>query len=96
MTGREVNVTRVAEVFGELTDEQRWVCWRAEDRGGRPTKVPYQPDGRRASSTDPTTWSTLHDAVQAHVREGYSGIGIVLGRGLGGVDLDACRNPGDG
>ena len=92
----EVDVASVAEVFGELTDEQRWVCWRAEDRGGRPTKVPYQPDGRRASSTDPTTWSTLHDAVQAHVREGYSGIGIVLGRGLGGVDLDACRNPETG
>src|SRR5271163_2631207 len=45
----------------ELTSRPHWVCWRYEevrhDRDGKPvlTKVPYRPDGGRASSTDQRT-----------------------------------------
>jgi hypothetical protein len=66
----------------------------------KPAKVPYRiadPD-RRASSTDPTTWGTFWDGVdayaalagQAHPRGPIAGIGCVLRRaaGLVAIDLD--------
>ena len=35
-----------------LRAEPRWIRWRYEDRGGKPTKVPWRIDGRaRASSS---------------------------------------------
>jgi hypothetical protein len=84
------------EVFNELATAPRWVCWREEERGGRKTKVPYATTGRKASSTDPATWATYEDAIRVCGARGYDGVGIVLGDGLGGVDLDGCRNPDTG
>jgi putative DNA primase/helicase len=38
----------------ELTERPQWVCWRYEERDGKPTKVPFTPyTPIRASSTDP-------------------------------------------
>ena len=45
---------------------RRFVVWREESRDGRPTKVPYQPNGRNASFTDPATWGT-HEECRAAV-----------------------------
>jgi hypothetical protein len=64
--------------------------WKYEDRDGKPTKVPYQTNGKRASSTNKATWTTF-DAVITAVT-GYDGIGIMLGDGLAGIDLDHCRD----
>jgi hypothetical protein len=68
-----------------------WVLWRAEPRpGDKPAKVPYTiaDPMRRASSTDPATWGTFADAVEAysilgdlpaHPERGpVAGIGVVL------------------
>jgi len=66
----------------------QWVCWRYETRNGKRTKVPYMPDGRRASTTDPQTWSVFADCVQASAP--FDGIGIVCANGLAGIDLDYC------
>lgn len=68
-----------------------WVLWRAEPRGDeKPAKVPYRiaEPTRRASSTDPATWGTFDDAVEAYlslaelpadpVRGRIVGIGVVL------------------
>jgi primase-polymerase (primpol)-like protein len=47
-----------------------WVLWRAEPRAGdKPAKVPYRiaEPSRRASSTDPATWGSFEDAVEAHL-----------------------------
>ena len=41
-----------------LAREPRWVAWRYESRGGKPTKIPYAPDGKRAKADDPSTWGT--------------------------------------
>ena len=51
-----------------LTALPQWVCWRLEEDGkGRPTKIPYNPKtGRRASSTNPTSWAALELAQEAH------------------------------
>src|SRR5215469_16468896 len=77
----------------ELKALCRWVLWRLEmvrnNRGELvPTKVPYQLSGAHASSTDPSTWCTYADA-QAAVGS-FTGTGVMMGEGLGCVDLDHC------
>src|SRR5262245_6239382 len=73
-----------------------WVLWRAEPRGeGKPTKVPYQVAAptRRASSTDPTTWASFDDALEAFASLGdrIAGIGVVLTAAGGVTCLDLDR-----
>lgn len=83
----------IPEVFGPLIQERRWVAWAWEKRGDGRTKVPRSAPNRVASSIDPQTWLTYEDA--AHV--GLDGTGFVFtGDGLGGVDLDDCRDPETG
>jgi hypothetical protein len=77
--------------FDDLAKERRWVLWSWKERPQGPTKVPMQRSGAPASSTDPSTWATLHELEGA---KGFSGVGIMLtGDGLGGIDLDHCRDP---
>jgi hypothetical protein len=69
---------------------KHWVLWRLEEREERKTKVPYTPNGRMASSTDPAEWSTFKEvASRAH---NYSGIGFVFTDKdpYVGIDLDKC------
>ncbi len=87
-------------VPAELRDAPRWCCWRREDRGNGPTKVPYQPNGTRARSNDPATWVTFGDALAglADARFRFDGLAVMFAveDGLVGVDLDDCRSPIDG
>jgi hypothetical protein len=77
--------------FDDLAQERRWVAWRWVAKPQGYTKVPFQPNGVPASSTDPSTWSTL---AELDGLQGYNGVGIMLtGDGLGGIDLDHCRDP---
>lgn len=75
----------------ELKNIPHWVLWRYEVKPGseKPTKVPYRPDGQRASTTNKADCSTF-DEVMA-VRDQYSGIGFVFFRdsGVSGFDLDS-------
>jgi len=76
-----------------LRERPQWVVWRYEKRHGRETKVPYCPkSGRRASSADPSTWTSFTDAVAAYARGGYDGIGYVFltDDPFCGIDLDDC------
>lgn len=72
----------------ELRELRQWVMWKLETRDGKATKVPYQPNGAHAKSTDPQTWSSFEDCVQAVDR--FSGIGFVFHEGVVGIDLDKC------
>ena len=77
----------------------QWVCWRAEERSGKGTKVPYSPfSGARARSDDPSTWGTLLEARDAAEKKGYHGIGFVFTASdpFCGVDLDCCVDPETG
>lgn len=80
-----------------------WVLWRAEPvEGSKPRKVPYRvaDPSRRASSTDPATWATFEDAVDAYSvlvvseaeprRGPIVGVGVVLTltAGITCIDLD--------
>jgi putative DNA primase/helicase len=86
-------------MMSELQNLDQWLCWRFEERDGKPTKVPYCPvTGMRASSTNPWTWAGYEAAVKACKERGYDGVGFALTSrdGLCGVDLDGCRDPETG
>ncbi len=78
-----------------LTARPQWVLWKYEQRGDKWTKVPYQPTGERASSTDPATWSTVAAVQDAKWRQmgTYHGVGFVFSPDdpFVGIDLDHCR-----
>jgi putative DNA primase/helicase len=83
--------------FGNIPKELRrlpqWVNWRIEQRKGKPTKVPMQPSGMPASTTDPKTWNTFERVTPTTGQ--FNGIGFVFTKESGyvGIDLDKCRNP---
>lgn len=79
----------------ELRGLCQWVCWKAEERDGRTTKIPYSPQsGRRADSTDASTWASFPEAMQAFRAGGFSGVGFVFAEDdpFAGIDLDKVRN----
>ncbi|RIK75652.1 MAG: hypothetical protein DCC67_15015 [Planctomycetota bacterium] len=79
-------------VPAELRERKQWVLWRSENGA----KVPYQPNGSKASSTNSTTWTTFEAASAAYNAGGgkYAGIGYVFCADdpYTGIDLDDCRN----
>lgn len=70
----------------------QWVLWKLEQRNGKGCKVPYQVNGDKASSTDPTHWSTFEEVLQVCERGGWAGIGFVfsVSDDFVGIDLDNC------
>ncbi|MDF2045138.1 hypothetical protein P2P98_03110 [Microbacterium sp. Kw_RZR3] len=74
-----------------LTSRDRWVRWRYELRNGKPTKAPITADGRRATSTNPDTWTTFAAASASTLGEG---LGFTLGDGIGCIDVDHCVSDG--
>jgi len=81
----------------ELMRLRQWVVWRAEERDGKPTKVPciaVAPD-QRASSIDPRTWGTYQEARAAVDAGRADGVGFVFSEAdpYCGVDLDGMRDP---
>lgn len=80
----------------ELKDRPQWVVWKEITRDGRPTKMPFIPDGRPAKSNDEETWSSFEHASE-HA-EGYSGLGFMFSDDdpYIGIDLDGCRDPDTG
>jgi putative DNA primase/helicase len=84
----------------ELKELDRWVCWRIEQRDGKPTKVPINPDEseiKRAKSDNPSTWSDFGTSLDKMKKCNLPGIGFVFnGDGIIGIDLDDCRDPETG
>lgn len=79
---RELDLDLRDPIPAEMRRLARWVC-----RTGR-GKVPRQPDGRPASSTDEETWS---DYAAARGDDGTRPVGFVLdGDGIICIDIDHC------
>jgi KaiC/GvpD/RAD55 family RecA-like ATPase len=78
----------------ELKKHRQWVNWKLITREGKQTKVPFQPNGAYASSTDPATWCMFSELAKV----GFSGFGFVFSQEdpYIGIDLDGCRNPETG
>jgi putative DNA primase/helicase len=100
----EVMAPIAKNVPEELTERWQWVLWRLEERDGKLTKVPYQPNHHRASASDLMTWSTFEGALSVFEIsrnldiesrfEPFHGIGFMLSSAdpFCGIDLDKCRN----
>ena len=66
----------------------RFCLWRYELRGGRQTKVPYDPVTKaRARSNDPSSFSDYPTALR---QRGYDGLGVGIFGALCAIDLDHC------
>jgi len=77
------------KIPAELQALPQWVLWRyVTDSEGRKTKVPFSVTGKAASSTDPSTWTTFQQAVNAS--QYFEGIGFVLSKNdpYAIIDLD--------
>lgn len=85
---------------GELKARNQWVVWRAENRSGKPGKIPYNSaSGAPAKVNDPSTWTDFETAVNLlSENNAYDGIGYVLSAEdpFVGVDLDHCVEPDTG
>jgi putative DNA primase/helicase len=86
-----VGVIRPDNLPDDLLElDGRWGQWRLEH--GR--KVPYQVNGSRASTTNPSHWSAFELAFRAYSRRPnyYSGLAFVFfeSDGLVGIDVDTC------
>ncbi len=85
---------RFENIPDDLTLLPQWVLWRYEYRADQKkpwTKVPYQPSGRKADSTEPQTWSKFEKVCAAYTGSSFDGIGFALSpdEDLIGVDMDA-------
>lgn len=92
-----MDIRNVGNIPEELRAQKRWVCWKLEERDGKPTKIPINPKtGGNAQSSNPETWSVFQVAINGVKRYELQGIGFMLGEGYVGVDIDHCRNPETG
>ena len=72
----------------QLKKDGHFCLWKYEERNGRMTKVPYQTNGKRASSADKNTFSDFRLAASA--MNGYDGIGMGAFDDFCMVDIDHC------
>jgi putative DNA primase/helicase len=70
--------------------EPRWVAWRA--LGDK--KPPVGDDGRPAQRwTAPPEWLDYEKAAERAGLYPNSGVGIILGKNISGIDMDNCLDP---
>lgn len=81
----------------ELRQLKQWVVWKYEDVGAtKPTKVPYQINGRKASSIDAANWNTFEECFNVLSLGSYNGLGFVFtNTDYSGIDLDYTENQED-
>ncbi len=80
------------EIPSELKARPQWILWKYEERNGKRTKVPYQPNGEMAQANNRSTWSTFATAVKFYIDGDFDGIGFVFSRqdNYIGIDIDGC------
>lgn len=87
-----------AEVsFCGVANDEQWVGWKLVERNGRMAKIPVNPvTGGNAKTNTPVTWGTLDQALRAVEQGQADGVGLVLGNGYFGIDLDNVIDPETG
>lgn len=68
-----------------MRERVRWVRWVERRRGAKMTKVPLSLSGHDLDVRDSRRWVSFDEARRSKVGTGF---GIVLGDGLGCIDLD--------
>lgn len=95
--GLDVNPRAIPD---DLKAIPRWLCWKAEKRGNKITKVPYAA-GDLSNSIDPQSpgaWTDFDSAFQAYQKSSkVTGVGFVLNGqdDIVGIDLDHCIVDGE-
>ncbi len=88
------NINADVDIPAELKELAQWVLWKYTTVSGRVTKVPFDAkNGRKASTTNPATWSSLDQALRSLRKyPKYDGIGFVFSQDdpYCGIDLDHC------
>ncbi len=84
----------------ELKNSRSWVLWKKEaKKDGKIGKVPYQPNGKRAKSNDPSTWVKMDAALMTYQEiGGYDGICWMMPITPGEIvfiDIDNCIKDGN-
>lgn len=84
------------DILAGLAKYKQWVCWTwgpPNPKTGKPGKIPVNPrTGGNASSTNPQTWASFQEAIQAVERLNLVGVGFVLTTDdpYTALDLDHC------
>jgi len=95
----EISIDEPEGIPETLRELEQWVCWREEERDGKPTKIPVTPRaGGFASSTESETWAGFEAALDYTETEHADGVGFVFTDDdpIVGIDLDDCRDPETG
>jgi len=90
---KQALVSRIKTNFPqELQALEQWVCYRIENREGKPTKIPYTTTGSMAKSDNPTTWASFDAVCKAFLNGNYNGVGFVFSEydPYIGIDFDKC------
>lgn len=73
----------------ELTDLNNWCVWKFQDRNGKKTKIPYNPNtGENARSNDRSTWSSFRDSLECYKSREVDGLGFFFEPPFVGIDID--------
>lgn len=74
----------------ELRKLEQWVLWKQVQVKGKTTKVPYQINGRKASTINSSHWTSFFNIIKAFNQGHWDGIGFVFTENdpYVGVDLD--------
>jgi replicative DNA helicase len=86
-----IQIQKIPEALKNL---KQWVNWKLITKANdKPTKVPFQTDGKPASSMDSKSWNNFTAVSLA--ADKFSGIGFVFSKDdpFCGIDFDACRDP---
>lgn len=83
----------------EIRGSKQWVMWKKETKkDGSLGKVPYQPNGKRARSNDPSTWFKLETVITVFQDVGgFDGICWMMPiepSDILFIDIDGCIKEG--
>ncbi len=87
-------MTNTANIPAYLREHGLFCLWKYEERDGRRTKMPYNPNSpqERAKTNDPGTFAPLETATAR--AGGFDGLGIGIFDGIAGIDIDHCITGG--
>ena len=61
-----------ATIPPELQALNQWVLWQRTGEG-KVDKIPYQPNGHKAQSNNPKTWTSFNHALDVYLRGHFAG-----------------------
>ncbi len=89
---------QLGNIPDEMKKERRWACWRYRWDGKKWTKPPISAITLgNAKNNDASTWATYDAALYQYQQEANNldGIGVMLGDGWAGTDIDYCITDGN-